>query len=48
VSFNGVLLGISRETKPLGKPKRIWENNIGMKLPGSGIWVYGLDWAGSG
>jgi len=33
--------------RPLGRPRRRWEDNIKMDLQGSGMWVYELDGAGS-
>jgi len=33
--------------RPLGRPRRRWEDNIKMDL-GSGMWGYGLDRGGSG
>ena len=34
--------------RPLGRPRRRWEDNIKMDLRGSGMWGRGLDRAGSG
>jgi hypothetical protein len=34
--------------RPLERPRRRWEDNIKMVSLGSGLWWYGLDWAGSG
>jgi len=34
--------------RPLGRPRRRWEDNIRMDLRGSGMWGCGLDRAGSG
>jgi len=36
-----------RWKRPLGRPRRRWEDNIKTIL-GSGMWGYGLDQAGSG
>jgi hypothetical protein len=41
------LVGKPEGKKPLGRPRRRWENNIKMDLQG-GMWGYGLDWSGSG
>ena len=38
-------MGKSEGRRPLGRPRRRWENNIRMEV---GMWVYGLDWAGPG
>jgi hypothetical protein len=43
-----VLVGRPGGKRPLGRPSRRWEDNIKMDLPGSGMWGYGLDQAGSG
>jgi hypothetical protein len=43
-----VLMGKPDGTRPLGRPRLRWEDNIRMDLWGSGIWGYGLNWAGSG
>ena len=43
-----VLVGKPEGKRPLGRPRRRWVNNIRMDLPGGGMWVCGLDWAGSG
>ena len=43
----GVMVGKPDRKRPLGRPRRRWEDNI--KIPsGSGMWGYGLDRAGSG
>jgi len=34
--------------RTLGRPRRRWVENIKVDLQGSWMWVYGLDWAGSG
>ena len=34
--------------RPLGRPRRRWEDNIRMDLQEVGFGVYGLDWAGPG
>jgi len=41
-----VLLGKPEGKRPLGRPRHRWVDNIGS--PGSGMWVYGLDWVGPG
>jgi hypothetical protein len=38
-----VLVGKREGKRPLGRPRRRWEDNIKMDM-----WGYGLDWAGSG
>jgi hypothetical protein len=38
-----VLVGNPEGKRPLGRPRRRWEDNIKMDLPGSGMWGYGLD-----
>jgi len=43
-----ILVGELVEKRPLGRPKRRWENNIKMDLQEVGCRVYGLDRAGSG
>jgi hypothetical protein len=43
-----VFVGKPEVKKPLGRLRRRLENNIKMDLPGSGMWGYGLDRAGSG
>ena len=42
------LVGKPEGKRPLGRPKRRWEDNIKMDLSGSGMWGFGLDRAGSG
>jgi hypothetical protein len=42
-----VLVGKPEGKRPLERPRGIWEDNIRMDLR-SGMWGYGLDWAGSG
>ena len=34
--------------RPLGRPRRRWENNIKMDLQEVGMWGHGLDRSGSG
>jgi len=34
--------------RPLGRPRRRLVDNIKIDLQDSGMWVYGLDWTGSG
>jgi hypothetical protein len=41
-----VLLGKPEEKRPLGRPRRRWEDNIKMDLQEVG-WEHGLDRAGS-
>jgi hypothetical protein len=43
-----VLVGKPEGKRPLGRPRRIWEDNIRIDLQEFGMWGYGLDWAGSG
>ena len=43
-----VLVGKLVEKRPLGRPKRRWEDNIKMDLQEVGCRGYGLDRAGSG
>jgi hypothetical protein len=45
-----VVVGKPVGKRPLGRPRRRWEDNIRMDLQevGCGMWGYGLDWAGSG
>jgi hypothetical protein len=42
------LVGKPEGKRPLGRPRRRWVDNIRMESAGSGMWVYGLDWAGPG
>jgi len=39
------LVGKPEGRRPLGRPRRRWEDNIRMELQevGGGMWVYGLD-----
>jgi hypothetical protein len=39
-----VLVGKREGKRPLGRPRRRWEDGYS----GSGMWGYGLDWAGLG
>jgi hypothetical protein len=43
-----VLVGKPGGKRPLGRPRRRWENNIKMNLPEVGCGGYGLARAGSG
>ena len=43
-----VLVGKPEEKKPLGRPRRRWEDNIMLDLQEVGCGGYGLDRAGSG
>ena len=43
-----VLMGKPEGKRPLGRPRRRWEDNIGMDLREVGRGGYGLDWAGPG
>jgi hypothetical protein len=43
-----VLVGKPEGKRPLGRPRRRWEDNIKMDLQENGMWGYGLDRAGSG
>jgi len=43
-----VLVGKPEGKKPLGRPRRTWEDNIKMDLQEVGMWGYGQDRAGSG
>jgi hypothetical protein len=38
-----VLVGKREGKRPLGRPRRRWEDNIMMDFSGSGMWGYGLD-----
>jgi hypothetical protein len=42
-----ILVGKPEGRRPLGRPRRRWEDNIKMDLQEVG-WGHGLDWAGSG
>jgi hypothetical protein len=42
-----VLVGKSEGKRPVGRPRHRWEDNIRKGLQKSGMWGYGLDWAGS-
>ena len=44
----GILVGKPEGKKPLGRPRRRWEDNIKMDLQEVGCGGYGLDRAGSG
>jgi hypothetical protein len=39
-----VSVGKPEGKRPLGRPKRRWEDNIRMDCSGSGMW--GMDWIG--
>jgi hypothetical protein len=43
-----VLVGKPEGTRPRGRPRRRWEDNIKTDLQGSGRGLWGLDGAGSG
>jgi len=43
-----VLVGKPEGKRPLGRPRRRWEDNIKMDLQGSGRGLWGLDGVGSG
>jgi len=43
-----VLVGEPEGKRPVGRPRRRWDDNIRMDLQEVGMWVYGLDRAGSG
>jgi hypothetical protein len=43
-----LLAGKSERTRPLGRPRRRWIDNIKMDLFGDRIECCGLDWSGSG
>jgi hypothetical protein len=43
-----VLVGKPEEKRPLGRPRRRWEDNIKMDIQEVGMLEYGLDWASSG
>ena len=43
-----VLVGKPEGKRPLGRPRRRWEDNIKMDLQGSGRALWGLDGVGSG
>jgi hypothetical protein len=40
---NRVLEGKPDGKRPLGRPRRRWEDNIQMDLSGRGLWGHGLD-----
>ena len=42
------LVGKPEGKRPLGRPRRRWENNIEMLSSGSGRELWGLDGVGSG
>jgi hypothetical protein len=42
-----VLVGKPEGKRPLRRPRHRWEDNIRISS-GTGMWGYGLDWAGSG
>jgi hypothetical protein len=42
-----ILVGKPEGKRPLGRPRRVWEDNIKMDLRERMGW-YGLDWSGSG
>jgi len=44
---DGVLVGKPERMRPLGRPRRRWEDNIKMDLHEVG-WGHGLDCSGSG
>ena len=41
-----VLVGKPEGKRPVGRPRRRWEDNIKMDLQGSRMWGYGLDGVG--
>jgi len=43
-----VLVGKPEGKRPLGRPRRRWEDSIKMDLQEGGMWGYGLDRCGSG
>ena len=43
-----VLVGKSEGKRPLGRPRRRWEDNIKMDLQEVGMGLWGLDGVGSG
>ena len=43
-----VLVGKPEGKRPLGRPRRRWEDNIRMDLQEVGCGLCGLDWAGPG
>jgi hypothetical protein len=43
-----VLVWKPKGKRPLGRPRRIWEDNVRLDLQEVGCGGYGLDWAGSG
>jgi len=43
-----VLMGKPKGKRPLGRPRRRWEDDMKMDLQEVGCWGYGLDGAGSG
>jgi hypothetical protein len=42
-SAYNILVGRSEGRRPLGRPRRRWEDNIKMDLAGNGVWGCGLD-----
>jgi len=43
-----LLVGKPEGKRPMGRPRRRWEDNIKMDLQEAVCWGYGLDQAGSG
>jgi len=43
-----ILVGKPEGKRPLGRPRRRWEDNIKIGSSGSEMWGHGLDRAGSG
>jgi hypothetical protein len=43
-----VLVGKPERKRPIGRPRRRWEDYIKMDLQEVGVWGYGLDRSGSG
>jgi hypothetical protein len=42
------LVGKTKRKRPIGRPRRRWEDNIKNGSSGSGMWGHGLDRTGSG
>jgi len=43
-----ILVGKPEGNRPLGRPRRRWEDNIKMDFSGSGMGLFRLDGVGSG
>ena len=47
-SLYKVLVGKPEGKRPLGRPRRGWEESIKVDIQGVGYWGHGLDCSGSG